>query len=237
MNIKSFVEAHLPQAPARVLEVGCGHGDLARAVSESGYEVVAIDPDAPEGELFQAVSLEEFATSAPFDAVVASRALHHIPDLAKSVMKIAGLLRQGGHFILDEHACDRLDDQTARWYFLHRIGEADAPGSLKACRAEWEADHADLHGYATMREELDRHFNELFFSWMPYLYGELANVEEEQERALIETGAIQAMGFRYVGEPKQGHGARFGHGLALCMAEPTVQTTPLQPLLRRSAAR
>ena len=44
---------------------------------------------------------------------------------------------------------------------------------------------------------------------MPYLYGELANIEEEQERALIETGAIQAMGFRYVGEPKRGHGARF----------------------------
>jgi hypothetical protein len=44
---------------------------------------------------------------------------------------------------------------------------------------------------------------------MPYLYGELANIEEEQKRALIETGAIQAMGFRYVGEPKRGHGERF----------------------------
>jgi ubiquinone/menaquinone biosynthesis C-methylase UbiE len=46
MNITSFVEAHLPPAPARVLEVGCGRGDLARAVSESGYEMVAMDPDA-----------------------------------------------------------------------------------------------------------------------------------------------------------------------------------------------
>jgi hypothetical protein len=51
-----------------------------------------------------------------------------------------------------------------------------------------------------MREALDRHFTERFFGWMPYLYGELTNVEEEQERALVETGAIQAMGFRYVGE-------------------------------------
>jgi SAM-dependent methyltransferase len=203
MSLEPFVEAHLPPAPARVLEVGCGHGELARAMAQLGYEVIAIDPDAPKGELFQAVSLEEFTISDPFDAVVASRALHHIPDLAESVMKIEGLLRQGGRFILDEHACDRLDDQTARWYFLHRVGEADAPGSLKACRAEWEADHQDLHGYAAMREELDRHFNELFFSWMPYLYGELADVEEEQERALIETGAIQAMGFRYVGEPSR----------------------------------
>jgi SAM-dependent methyltransferase len=200
MNIKSFVEAHLPPAPARVLEVGCGHGDLARAIAGSGYEVIAIDPDAPEGELFQAVTLEAFTSTDPFDVVVASRALHHIPDLADSVAKIAGLLRPGGRFILDEHAYDRLDEPTARWYLEQRAVDADAPTSLEACRADWEADHDDLHGYAAMRKELDRHFTERFFGWTPYFYGELAGVEEEEERALIEAGAIQAMGFRYVGE-------------------------------------
>jgi SAM-dependent methyltransferase len=200
VNINLFVEAHLPPAPARVLEVGCGHGGLARVVSESGYDVVAIDPDAPEGELFQAVSLEQFTTTDPFDAVVASRALHHIPDLAGSVAKIAGLLRPGGRFILDEHAYDCLDEPTARWYLEQRAGDADAPSSLEACLADWEADHDDLHGYAAMRKELDRHFSERFFGWMPYLYGELAGVAEEEERALIEAGTIRAMGFRYVGE-------------------------------------
>ena len=200
MNFETFVEGHLPPRPARVLEVGCGHGDLARALSELGYEVVAIDPAAPEGELFQAVSLEEFVAPNAFDAVVASRALHHIPDLADSVAKIAGLLRPGGRFILDEHAYDRLDEPTARWYLEQRAGDADAPSSLEACLADWEADHDDLHGYAAMRKELDRHFTERFFGWMPYLYGELARVEEQEERALIDAGAIQAMGFRYVGE-------------------------------------
>jgi SAM-dependent methyltransferase len=208
MNLTSFVKAHLPPAPARVLEVGCGHGDLARAVSESGYEVVAIDPDAPEGELFQAVALEEFTTSDQFDAVLASRALHHIPDLADSVARIAGLLRPGGRFILDEHACDRLDEQTARWYLAQRAGEPDAPTSLEACLCDWEADHRDLHGYAAMRKELDSHFTERFFSWMPYLYRELTAVDAEEERALIEAGAIQAMGFRYVGEPRGANPAR-----------------------------
>jgi SAM-dependent methyltransferase len=199
LSLQSFVGAHLPPAPARVLEVGCGRGELARAIARSGYEVVAIDPAAPRGQLFQAVSLEDFAATDRFDAVVASRALHHIPDLPGALEKIAGLLRSEGCLILDEHACDRLDEQTARWYLEQRANEPGAPRSLQACIAAWEADHADLHGYAAMRKELDRRFTERFFSWRPYLYGELAGVEEEQERALIEAGAIQAMGFRYVG--------------------------------------
>jgi SAM-dependent methyltransferase len=200
MNLESFLKAQIPPAPAHVLEVGCGRGDLARAIAGSGYEVVAIDPEAPRGQLFQTVSLEEFVAPHSFDAVVASRALHHITDLPAAVEKIAGLLRPGGRFILDEHACDRQDERTARWYFEQRAGETGAPSSLEACLADWEADHAHLHGYAAMRKELDRRFAERFFSWMPYLYGELAGVEEQEERALIEAGEIQAMGFRYVGE-------------------------------------
>jgi SAM-dependent methyltransferase len=201
MSLQSFVEDHLPPGPARVLEVGCGRGDLARAIAGSGYDVVAIDPDAPSGELFEAVTLEEFVAAAPFEAVVASRALHHIPDLPGALEKIAGLLRPEGRLILDEHACDRLDEPTARWYLERsRASEEAAPSSLEACLADWEADHADLHGYAAMRDELDRRFTERFFTWMPYLYGELAGVDEEEERALVEAGAIQAMGFRYVGD-------------------------------------
>jgi SAM-dependent methyltransferase len=198
-SLQSFVEAQLPPA-TRVLEVGCGQGELARALADSGYEIVAIDPDAPEGELFLAVSLEEFVASEPFDAIVASRSLHHIHDLANAVTTIANLLKPEGRFILDEHACDRLDEKTARWYMEQRAHDPNAPSSLDVCLADWEAEHHDLHGYAAMRDELDRHFSERFFSWMPYLYGELSSVAEEEERALIEEGSIQAMGFRYVGE-------------------------------------
>jgi SAM-dependent methyltransferase len=199
-SLHAFVEAQLPP-PARVLEVGCGQGELARALADSGYEVVAVDPDAPEGDLFLTVSLEEFVPSEPFEAVVASRSLHHIHDLAGAVTTIANLLKPGGRFILDEHACDRMDAKTARWY-LEQAHDPEAPSSLEACLADWEADHHDLHGHAAMCDELDRHFSERFFAWMPYLYGELSSVGEEEERALVESGAIQAMGFRYVGEPK-----------------------------------
>jgi SAM-dependent methyltransferase len=202
MGLYTFVAEHLPSAPARMLEVGCGRGDLARALAQAGHDVVAIDPDAPAGELFRATSLEEFADPEPFDAVVASLALHHVTDLPGALDKIESLLRPTGWLIVNEHAVDRLDEPTADWY-LEKLAEIrpDAPPSLEQCRHEWENDHAGLHGYAAMRRELDRRFTERFFAWMPYLYGELTGaVSEPEERALIDADAIRAMGFRYVGE-------------------------------------
>jgi SAM-dependent methyltransferase len=205
MDLASFVDTQLPQPPASVLEVGCGRGELARAINSRGYAVTAIDPEAPEGDVFQAVSLERFVDPGPVDAVVASRSLHHIPDLPAALDTIAGLLERGGRLIVHEHAWDRLDEATARWYLEQRAALGPAPaGSVAECLAAWRHDHAGLHGYGTMREELDRRFRERFFAWTPYLYWELGGAVEQEERALIDAGAIQATGFYYVGERSMG---------------------------------
>jgi 2-polyprenyl-3-methyl-5-hydroxy-6-metoxy-1,4-benzoquinol methylase len=187
-----------------VLEVGCGGGELARAIAEAGYEVVAIDPEAPPGPIFRALPLEEFADPDRFDAVVANRSLHHITELAGALDKIAGLLCPRGRLILIEHAWDRLDEPTAQWLLEQRAKiEPGSSHSLEKCLAEWREDHAGLHRYGAMREELGLRFTELFFAWMPYLYGELDGLDlESEERRQIESGAIQATGFRYVGERK-----------------------------------
>ena len=174
-------------------------------MDELGYRVVAIDPAAPEGAIFQAVSLEEFSDQARFDAVVASRSLHHIHDLAGGLSKLQRLLVPGGRLIVVEHAFDRFDEPTAAWYLEKRRAKGPhAPSSLQACLAEWEADHAELHGYPAMRQELDLRFTERWFAWTPSLYLELGGALKEEERRLIEAGSIQATGFQYVGEQRDG---------------------------------
>jgi SAM-dependent methyltransferase len=201
VDVAAFAREQLPPVPARVLEVGCGDGEVARELASAGYRVLAIDPHAPEGDIFESVSLEEFAGAGPFDAVVANRSLHHIRGLAEALDKLAGLLRDGGTLIVHEHAWDRMDEPTARWY-LSRLAAAHphAPRSLEDLLAKWEADHADLHGYRELRSELDRRFDERFFAWTPYLHGELGGAEaEEEERAMIKSGAIRAIGFCYAG--------------------------------------
>jgi SAM-dependent methyltransferase len=48
-EVIAFARGALPPAPARVLEVGAGDGELAAALAEDGYDVLAIDPK-PQAE-------------------------------------------------------------------------------------------------------------------------------------------------------------------------------------------
>jgi hypothetical protein len=51
-----------------------------------------------------------------------------------------------------------------------------------------------------MRRELGRRFQERSFAWTPYLYRFLGSTTAATlEQALIAAGAINALGFRYVG--------------------------------------
>jgi SAM-dependent methyltransferase len=205
--VAAFVRAELPRPPASVLEVGCGDGELARELDEAGYDVVAIDPEAPEGPIFRSVRLEEFDGSGPFDAVVASLSLHHIGDVAAAVDKIAGLLTPGGVLVLNEWDRGRFQGATARWYFHQRhalaaLGRehAEIEPAFDDWWREWSQRRSEVHPFAAMRPELDRRFEERLCEWVPYLYGyRLGGEVEPLERALIASGEIDAVGFRYVG--------------------------------------
>jgi SAM-dependent methyltransferase len=212
MSLATFVLRYLPPAPARVLEIGCGPvGDLTSAIAAAGYDIVAVDPVAPAGPLFRRIPFEDFAEPGPFAAVVASLAMHHIADLPRTADRIRDFLVPGGLFIVEEWDRERLlDDATARWYFHQRhaaaatglrTGDAPLPDRYEEWRRSWIANQGDLHGYAAMRAQLMAPFRERFFTWRPYLYRyDLHEDVEPLERALIEEGAIQATGFRWVGE-------------------------------------
>src|SRR3712207_4696042 len=114
-GVEEFVLEQVGPPPARVLEVGCGEGRLARALDRAGHVVTAIDPRAPEGPNFQRVRLEEFCDPGPFDYVVASLSLHHIEDLGRALDKISNLLGAGGSLVVVEYAWDRFDEATVAW--------------------------------------------------------------------------------------------------------------------------
>jgi SAM-dependent methyltransferase len=206
MDLRGYVFSQLPRAPARVLEIGCGNGELALMLVAGGYEVVAIDPAAPEGEIFRRTSFEQYPAEGAFHAVVASSSLHHVPDLGAALDKVGALLEPGGVLILDEFAWDRLDRDTATWLYAQRRVQAarggpSAPATIDGLEEEWRTEHEGLHGFERMRTELDLRFRERLFEWTPYLYRYFQDRDLRQiEREAIEQSAIRAIGFRYVGE-------------------------------------
>jgi len=127
VGFTEFALSQLAEPPGRVLEVGCGaEGGVAPALAAAGYDVLAIDPRAPDGPLYRQITLEELDDPGPFDAVVAGRVLHHIHPLAPALDKLAAL---APHLILDEFAWNHMDEPTIDWYeSQHRVLVADAQG-------------------------------------------------------------------------------------------------------------
>jgi SAM-dependent methyltransferase len=210
----------LGRPPARVLEVGCGEGELAYVLTRAGYSVTAIDPRAPEGPIFRRVGIEGFSDPGPFDHVVASLSLHHVEDLGGALDKIADVLRTGGSLVVVEFAWDRIDEATAAWALerLPAASPSEEPSWLERCCREWVrgprvgararagpyfaewAGEEGFHSSRRMRYELGRRFEERSFEWVPYLYPDLGeDTGEADESAAIEARAINATGFRYVG--------------------------------------
>ena len=199
----AFARAQLPSPPGRLLEIGCGDGQLAVALDADGYDVTAIDPRAPAGPIFRRVTLEAFDDERAFDAVVASLSLHHVENLGEAFNKVASFLRPGGTLVMQEFARERLSGATARWYHEQRRAQNEdgVPASFDAWLHESEHDLADVHPFNELRRELDRLFVERVMDEVAYLYSHrLDDAVEPVERALIEAGAIEATGVLYAGE-------------------------------------
>ena len=187
MDFTTFVLSHLGPPAARVLEVGCGQGQLALALDALGYDVVAVDPVAPEGPIFRRIEIEELVDSQRFDAAVASYSLHHVVDLDLVLDKLRVLLKPEGVLVVDEFGWDLIDEATAGRYGVDLAG--------------WDREHDELHRFAELRKGLENRFVERHFTREPY-FCRHTDADEDEERRLIETGEILPLGFRFVGRPR-----------------------------------
>ena len=201
MPFREFLRGQLPQPPARVLEVGCGQGELTTALAVDGYDVLGIDPLAPPGDRFRRVRLDDLgAEDGPFDAVVAAHVFHHVRDLDHALDRVVALLQRGGVFAVDEVAWDLMDDATVAWLFEQRQARGHAPGSVKELRAEWEAEYVGIHGGQTLVRAFEARFEERASERAPYLHRKLGGgTTEVLEQSLIDASAIRPLGFRWAG--------------------------------------
>lgn len=194
-DLLAFVRANLPAPPARVLEIGAGDGELARALGAAGYEVLAIDPE-PSGADVRAVTLLELGEPAgSFGAALAVTSLHHVYPLESSLARLAELLEPSGVLVIDEFDMGAFDEPAAEWWLQQRRERgAEDQGSA----AEIVAEHrAHLHPLQRIVEALEPHFELGAPIYGPYLYrwGLDESVRRDEEEA-VARGLIPAVGAR-----------------------------------------
>ncbi len=104
-------------APERVVDVGCGTGDLTeRLAREADVPVVALDLSPRMAELTRARGLGAVTAGiehlpfpdGAFDAVLANRVLYHLPDLDTGLSELARVLRPGGRLVAVAYRIDHL---------------------------------------------------------------------------------------------------------------------------------
>jgi len=113
---RELLLAHLPPAPARVADLGCGTGSLSVLLAEEGYDVKGVDlsgemVDRARAKARAAGVDARFAQSdaaAPplppggFDVVLSRHVLWALPDPAAGLARWVDLLAPGGLLLLVE---------------------------------------------------------------------------------------------------------------------------------------
>jgi SAM-dependent methyltransferase len=127
------VRAVVEVSPGRVLEVGCGWGELAEWIArETGAEVVAVDlsprmvdlarergVDACLGDV-QDLQIDD----GEFDVAVAAWMLYHVPDLERGIAELARVLRPGGRLVAVTNSSHHLEE------LRDLVGSGPSPASF-----------------------------------------------------------------------------------------------------------
>ncbi|PLT33501.1 trans-aconitate 2-methyltransferase [Bacillus sp. V5-8f] len=105
-----LVELLAPKEGEKILDVGCGTGDLAKKLYDSRVDVVGVDKS--KNMILQATSkypnirfmvrdATDLEYDNEFDAVFSNAALHWVKPAKKALISIFNSLKQGGRFVAE----------------------------------------------------------------------------------------------------------------------------------------
>lgn len=131
---RTLLLEHLPPAPARVADLGCGTGTLSVLLAEAGYDVAGVDLSPEMVVRAKAKAAGQSATFAvgdagdpdlpdgQFDVVLSRHVLWALPDPAAGLARWVGLLAPGGRLVLVE----------GRWFTGGGLAAADTEALVRA---------------------------------------------------------------------------------------------------------
>jgi trans-aconitate 2-methyltransferase len=105
-----LLEPLAPRPGERILDLGCGAGQLTAQIADAGAEVLGLDASAEmiaeARRLYPQLAFEiadaaRFEVDSPFDAVFSNAVLHWVKPPEQAIERIAAALRPGGRFVAE----------------------------------------------------------------------------------------------------------------------------------------
>jgi SAM-dependent methyltransferase len=200
-----FLTSHIPDG-AKILEVGCGGGQVARELLQNGYHVTGIDSD-PEviakaqerGVPAVVAGWPAFSGSADFDAIIFTRSLHHISPVGAAIDRARELLNPQGLLLIEDFAFEEADSATIDWFSKvlrseqRRMPSNPVAGQLVTdllasndVMEVWRHNRGyDVHPFTLINEAIAARFDIRETQSVPYLYRYLIPVLAETSEAAL----------------------------------------------------
>jgi SAM-dependent methyltransferase len=144
-----------PRPGERILDLGCGAGQLARAIADAGAHVTGLDKSPemiaearanfPDLD-FLTGDAANFAFDQPFDAVFSNAALHWVYDHEGVARSVSRALRPGGRFVAELGGRGNIRSVVAAF---HKVLGADARLPWRYPSVGEFASILDRHGLET----------------------------------------------------------------------------------------
>jgi SAM-dependent methyltransferase len=198
-----FLISRLPVG-AKVLEVGCGDGQVACELLQRGYRVTGLDSDPEAAASAQArgahavvAAWPTFDSSVSFDAIAFTRSLHHINSLRQAIVRARELLNPNGFLLIEDFALEDVNEATVAWFakvlrstqgkaLIKTVVDQVATELLSATDVmqTWRDNRApELHSFTAMNEAIAAQFVVLETQSAPYFYRYLIPVLPETSAA------------------------------------------------------
>lgn len=184
----SFLASYL-RAGAKVLEVGCGDGEVAAELMRRDYNVMALDAEPERVVKAQKLGVRAMVASwpdyggGPFDMIAFTRSLHHIDPLGDAVQKAKKLLNPAGMLLIEDFAFGETDRATVNWFL--EVLRAQAKSLVLLVEGQlvtellsgidpmqvWQRSYnRNLHSFAAITDAVSKCFAIRETKSVPYLY-------------------------------------------------------------------
>jgi tRNA (cmo5U34)-methyltransferase len=186
---------YLPAEPVRVLELGCGTGNLSMRLAatrpnasltlvDGSREMTALTRSRLDQAKLGGIARHEFITATfeslalparSFDLVVSSISLHHVSDKGSLYERIRALLTSGGRFCFADQIRGE-PDRNHQLNWRRWLDFCSEPGHCSPDELQSLVDHAAAHDhYTTLSDHVAlmsrAGFSEIDCVWRNWMWG------------------------------------------------------------------